>query len=544
MPTLVIETGASKGTTVALGPGADLLLGTDTGCDVHLVDTRVSGRHCKLKEWKGRYFVKDLRSASGTFVNEQTVDQSELKDGDRLKVGDTVLAFVSDEGAGALVGKEIGGYRLLARIGMGGMGAVYRALQISLHREVALKILKPSLTKDQHFVEQFMREARAAGALNHPHICQVYDVGQAGNIYYYSMEFIPNGSVEDLLNKAAAPVPVDEAVRLVLEAARALEYAELKHIVHRDIKPANLMLTEMKQVKIADLGLARSLKESAEKEATGTLGTPHFISPEQALQKDVDIRSDIYSLGATFYRILTGKTPFEGATVQEILRKQVKEEPKPLRELRPDVPERVERVVQRMLRKDPAERHASAAELVLELESLRHKKHSRALVVGALVVAVLAVTGAVFAYVRGQREPEKIFVEKEKTDPSAERKLRETMNEKQRLQLELQAAGRSRSAERERDRRGSGWRPCAPWRPSTPARGSHRNPRARRTRPRQSSLARAMPGAPDRRRSRARPRSRAPRCWRRCKLTTSPGHMPPRATSARTPSTRMQASSR
>src|SRR6185436_5290982 len=236
-----------------------------------------------------------------------------------------------------------------------GMGTVYRAIQISLDREVAFKVLSPDLVKDKAFVEQFFREARAAGQLNHPHIVSVYDVGQIGDTYYYSMEFVRGGSLEDRLREEGK-LPVPEVLRIALEATMALEYAESHHIVHRDIKPDNLMLAEDGRVRVADLGLALSLKSSADHKGQPILGTPHFISPEQALRREVDIRSDLYSLGATMYRMLAGQTVFTGTSAEEIIKKAVREEPQPLRKLNPEVPEKVAVLVHRLLEKDPADR--------------------------------------------------------------------------------------------------------------------------------------------------------------------------------------------
>jgi len=417
LATLLLENGPEKGKGLELAPGVTYTLGRDPDCDMVLGGDLVSRHHVRLKEFKGGYFVKDLDSLNGIYINDQRVTQAELKAGDKLQIGDAVLTFLVESLAKSKEEKILGGYRLLERVGRGGMGTVYRAIQISLDREVALKLLSPELVKDKNFVAQFFREARAAGQLNHPHIVQVYDVGQEGEEYYYSMEFVRGGSLEDRLRKEGKLAPA-EALRIALEAATALEYAESRHIVHRDIKPDNLMLAEDGRVRVADLGLALSLKSGADQKGQPILGTPHFISPEQALRRDVDIRSDIYSLGATMYRMLTGETLFQGATAEEIVKKAVREEPRPLREVNAAVPERIAALVHRMVQKDPDARFASAKELRETLQRLLHQPARTKVTIAAGVVAVVAIGVAIAMSLK--KPTETIVVQHE--DADAERR--------------------------------------------------------------------------------------------------------------------------
>ncbi len=436
MATLLIENGPNKGTGFELKPGGLYTLGRDPQCDLVLHGELVSRQHCRVKEFKGAYYAKDLDSLNGIFLNDQRVTQVELKPGDKLQLGDAVLTFLDESLAKAKQEKTLGGYRLLERVGRGGMGTVYRAIQISLDREVAFKVLSPELVKDKSFVEQFFREARAAGQLNHPHIVQVYDVGQEGDTFYYSMEFVRGGSLEDRLREQGR-LSVEESLRVAHETATALEYAELRGIVHRDIKPDNLMLAEDGRVRVADLGLALSLKSSADTKGQPILGTPHFISPEQALRRDIDIRSDIYSLGATLYRMLAGRTVFTGASAEEIIRKAVRDEPQPLRELNPEVPEKVAALVHRMLKKNPDERFASARELREALDHLLRRPVRTKALVAAIAVAVIAV---VVAIVIALREPPPRIVEADPTDAQAQRlKIFEMSSEVDKRRIELEA---------------------------------------------------------------------------------------------------------
>jgi serine/threonine protein kinase len=256
------------------------------------------------------------------------------------------------------------------------MGTVYKATQVSLGRTVALKVLAPELAQDERFCNMFIKEARAAGSLNHPNIIQVYDVGEEDVYYFFSMEFAAKGSVLDEL-QTGGPIALPRALRILRDACNALDYAERKGLVHRDIKPDNLMVTEDDSVKLGDLGLAMSTVE-LQGEQDGVFGTPHYIAPEQALGRPIDHRADIYGLGATFYRILTGKTVFSGSSVKEILKRQVREPHKPVTQLIPDCPPAVSRIIDRMLAKAPAERYQHASDILSDLTDYEYQasRHS------------------------------------------------------------------------------------------------------------------------------------------------------------------------
>ncbi|MHC4955506.1 MAG: serine/threonine-protein kinase [Planctomycetota bacterium] len=255
---------------------------------------------------------------------------------------------------------------MLEVVGRGGMGTVYRAMQLSLQREVAVKVLARKYSRDTNFRELFINEARAAAQLIHPNIVQVYDAGTEGDVSYFSMEFISQGSVEEIL-EVEKKIPWKDAILMVLEAAHGLEYAEGKHIVHRDIKPDNLMLNADGRIKIADLGLAKQGEGGKDQ---GIIGTPHFIPPEQALGKSVDSRADIYSLGATFFRMITGKTLFTGKTAKEIVLKHINEPAPAASSVVSDVPDELDAVMAKMLAKAPDKRYASATDLVHALETV------------------------------------------------------------------------------------------------------------------------------------------------------------------------------
>ncbi len=266
---------------------------------------------------------------------------------------------------------SIPGYRIEKRIGRGGMGDVYLAVQESLARSVAVKVLAARFEADREFVRRFQAEARAAAALNHPNVVTVYDVGEAGGTHYLSMEFMDRGNLEDRLRNDAR-LSETEVLDILRDATSGLVYAEARGIVHRDLKPANLMQNHVGATKIADLGLATHVEsEEAKTGDKKVFGTPHFLSPEQARGERVDSRSDLFSLGATAYRLLTGRTPFEGKDAREIVRSLLRDEPKSMREFAPDISDGMVALVGRLMKKDVAERFASATDVLAEIQRLR-----------------------------------------------------------------------------------------------------------------------------------------------------------------------------
>ena len=328
MPQLVVEKGHDKGKAIPIPGGGTVIIGRDSSTALPLRDTMTSRMHCKIQELDDGYYLTDLESMNGTFLNGEKVRETiKLDHGDLIKIGDTLFTFQSDESsATSLAGQRIGGYRIIERVGRGGMGTVYKAEQVDLQRIVALKVISEEHTKDKDFVDLFIHEARAAAKLNHPNIVQVYDVKRHNEYYYFSMEFVAGGSVQEILNKQKK-IDADQAVQMVLDAARGLDYAHKKGIVHRDVKPDNLMLSETQMIKIGDMGLARGLEEKVgPEEETSVIGTPHYIAPEQVLGRRADFRSDTYSLGATAYRMLAGVAPFSAPSVRDLVNKKVRED--------------------------------------------------------------------------------------------------------------------------------------------------------------------------------------------------------------------------
>jgi hypothetical protein len=270
----------------------------------------------------------------------------------------------------------IDGYKLLERRGQGGMGVVYRAVQKSLRREVAVKILAPKWAQHARFLQRFFREAKLAGELNHPNVVSAIDVGESNGLHYYAMEYVDGWSVAEIL-KEDGPFEEGEALDIVLQVAKALEHAAEHHIVHRDVKPENILVTPDGVAKLADLGLSKQLTSDCTITTEGkTLGTPFYVSPELARgARDVDVRSDIYSLGATLYHMLTGEPPFVGDNPAAIMARHIAEDPVPVKRRRRDVSTAMSKLVEKMMQKDAAKRYQSAEELLRDLIAIRKGKN-------------------------------------------------------------------------------------------------------------------------------------------------------------------------
>lgn len=262
-----------------------------------------------------------------------------------------------------LSGKTVGRYQLLQRLGQGAMAQVYRALDPTSGREVAIKILHPHLTADEGFVDRFRREAQAAASLDHPHIIRILDHGSEGDLSYLVMELVDGPSLKTALQKRKKPLSPEEAVHLVATLAEALQHAHAQGVVHRDVKPSNVLLRggRLDDPVLTDFGLARMVEVTVDTAAGTTLGTPTYMAPEQGEGKSGDARSDIYALGVILYELLTGQPPFEADSPYALILRHMHTPPPPPRTLRPALPRELETVTLRALAKEPAARYPSAA---------------------------------------------------------------------------------------------------------------------------------------------------------------------------------------
>ena len=275
---------------------------------------------------------------------------------------------------------QFGRYEILDKLGEGAMGVVYRARDTALGRVVALKMLSQELGAEEELHQRFMREAEAVGLLSHPNIVTVYDMGEAAGQLYMAMELLEGEDLRYLI-ETRAPIPVADRVRILLQICEGVEYAHSKGVVHRDIKPANILVTTSARVKILDFGLARVITRAAITRRGVILGTPDYMSPEQAMGKAVDRRSDVFSAGSVFYEFLTMEKPFKAKTLHGVLYQIVSEEPDSMLTIVPEMPMRLAAVVHRMLHKDPEKRYATLGDVRNDLQEIhaalrRSRSHS------------------------------------------------------------------------------------------------------------------------------------------------------------------------
>ena len=268
--------------------------------------------------------------------------------------------------------QQIPGFQIVSKLGQGAMATVYKARQLSLDRVVAIKVLPKRLSENQEFVDRFYREGRAAAQLNHPNIVQAIDVGESGGYHYFVMEYVDGQTVYDLLQSEGV-VNELKAAQVVLEVSRALNHAHMRGFIHRDVKPKNIMISKYDEVKLADMGLAREVSdyETAQSEAGRAYGTPYYISPEQIRGEiNIDFRADIYSLGATFYHMVTGRVPFEGPTPSAVMHKHLKEELMPADHVNSNLSSGMGEIIEVMMAKQRDDRYSSTKDLITDLESV------------------------------------------------------------------------------------------------------------------------------------------------------------------------------
>jgi len=315
-------------------------------------------------------------------------------------------------------GRTLGRYRLDAFLGEGGMGRVYRAFDPTLGRAVAIKILPPALVHDRDRLERFIREARTASSLNHPNVVTIYEIGHEGETHFIAMELLEGETLRD-----RGKIELRRAIDLLAQVADGVAAAHAVGVIHRDLKPENIIITKSGFAKILDFGLAKLREAPATSEGATTprktdpgtvLGSVGYMSPEQAAGREVDHRSDIFSLGCILYEAVSGRRAFSGNSSIDTLHKIIHDDPQPLRELDPDVPPELQRIVRKCLAKDPDERYQSAKDMAIDLRTLRRdfdsqprgvapsvtKGRSGAWIAAAVIAAVVIAAVAVVLVMR------------------------------------------------------------------------------------------------------------------------------------------------
>jgi serine/threonine-protein kinase len=281
-----------------------------------------------------------------------------------------------------LSGQTLGDYRLLRRLGQGGMGQVYLAEQLSLQRKVALKIMRADLAASPTALKRFQAEAMAVARVTHGNIVQVYQIGEANGLHYMALEYVEGRTLREFIVKKGPP-DLALALSIMRQVAAALQEAHEAGIIHRDIKPENILLTRKGEVKVADFGLSRCFGADLQPlnltQSGVSMGTPLYMSPEQVQGKEVDPRTDLYSFGVTCYHMLTGQPPFRGQNPFDVAVQHVQNEPVPLWQMRPDLPAELGTIVHRLMAKDPNHRYHVARDLGADLDRLRQGQSGTAI---------------------------------------------------------------------------------------------------------------------------------------------------------------------
>lgn len=268
-----------------------------------------------------------------------------------------------------MIGHELGGrYEILTRIGGGGMALVYKAQDLLLGRNVAVKILRQEFVHDEEFIRRFRREAQSAAALSHPNVVSIYDVGQEEDIHYIVMEYVEGQNLNEYI-KEKAPLQAEEAIHIAMQICDALDHAHQNEIIHRDIKPHNILIGKNGRVKVTDFGIARAVTSSTITQAGSVLGSVHYFSPEHAKGVATGAKSDLYSLGIVLYQMLTARLPFLGESPISVALKHLQDEFEEPRVVNPMIPQSVENIILKSMRKNPQERYQSAKEMMADLDT-------------------------------------------------------------------------------------------------------------------------------------------------------------------------------
>jgi serine/threonine protein kinase len=392
---LVAIAGQDQGRQFILNTqGGPVLFGRSQQHAEHaLNDPHVSRLHFQIEEQNGQFVLTDMGSSGGTCVNGRKVSQHQLKMGDVIRVGETQLRLQSEAAAPEqargpdaprspnkledLPGQKLGHYQVGAMLAKGASGCVFKAHDTKEGRTVALKVLWPEFSTNDEEMQRFVRTMKTLLPLCHPNLVMIYGAGRSGPFCWVAMEFVEGESLTSVIKRVGSDGKLDwkYALRVAIHLCRALNYAQQQQIIHRNITPANILIRSSdQQALLGDLMLAKALEGTLANQITKPgelLGDVSYLSPERTKgTAEVDGRSDIFSLGATTYALLTGRPPFEGLSLLETVMKIRQSEPKKPKQYQPAIPDAVENAVLKMLAKRPEDRYQTAAELLAALERL------------------------------------------------------------------------------------------------------------------------------------------------------------------------------
>ncbi len=388
---LVINAGPDEGKVFPLAEDSAFTIGRAETANIRLTDPAVSRAHCTIEYRGGKALLADCGSRTGTRVNGKPITKHELRADEVINVGTTKLAFkvevtfqpaaedapeVTDHpDLRKLSNTKFAHFELGPVVGVGNSGLVFRAKDVKNDRVVALKIYTADFAEDEVDLQRFIRAVKTMLPMCHKNLVTLYGGGKTGKLCWMAMEYVEGENLKQTIARIGKKGNLDwrTALRMSIDIGRGLYYLHGEKIIHRSLSPGNILLSQLGTVKLASLILAKALSGDLAMELTlgnELLGDIRYLAPEQVTMDTVDVRADIYSLGTLLYALLVGKTPFEGGSQQETVGWIVQREPVPPRQLNPQIPEPLEKVILKMLAKSPEARFQTAADLLAELEQL------------------------------------------------------------------------------------------------------------------------------------------------------------------------------
>lgn len=380
---LLIRTANKEEIQVTLSTKQQTTLGRSRKCSVPINDVRLSRIHCAVFFRDENFYIQDNGSTNGTYVNDHNIDSpTKLEHPTTITIGGSQIIYTENGQkvkSSSLPSEKIGPYKLLEKLGKGGIGAVYKVRKDETDEIFALKILKPEVVEDEKIVARFIKEARVTAILDHPSIVKTIDMGVHGSDPYIVLEYLPAPSLSEVVHKKRK-LTLEQTLYIAEQVASALACSHKQGIIHRDIKPSNILVSENWQAKLIDMGLAKVIHESGLTLSGQAMGTPRYMSPEQIVDsKSVDPRTDIYALGATMYYCICGKPPYydvHDKRIASLLKKIYDSSPTPISSIM-EVPSFIEEIIDKSMARSPADRFRNAKSFCKTLAKARKKLTSQ-----------------------------------------------------------------------------------------------------------------------------------------------------------------------